>query len=271
MADTTAEAGAARAVAAQDHWIDAGGVRLFARAWTPAATAGAPVVLQHDSLGSVELWRSFPERLAAVTGRRVIAYDRHGFGRSDARTDQVARDFVAAEARDMLPAVLEQLGVEAFVACGHSIGGGMSVETAAQMPGRCVALVTIAAQALAEQHTLDGIAVARAEFQDPANLGRLARYHGEKARWVVDAWTETWLSAPFADWTLDATIAQVRCPILAIHGERDEYGTLEHPRRIVAGGGRMHVLPQTGHVPHRECEEVLVDLIAGFLAEVAPA
>lgn len=255
-------------VAATDHRIALPGGAIFARSWDPAGGgAAAPVLLMHDSLGCVELWRSFPQRLAEVTGRRVIAYDRLGFGRSDPHPGRLTVGFVAAEAETVVPRLCDALGVESFAACGHSVGGGMAIETAARHADRCRALVTIAAQAFVEDRTLEGIRAARQDFQDPANLARLARYHGDKARWVVDAWTETWLSPEFADWTVDAALAALRCPVLAIHGAEDEYGTAEHPRRIAAGRGTARLLPGVGHVPHREQEALVVDLVAGFLAE----
>lgn len=247
------------------------GGRLFAKGWTPRAPdAGrlAPILLFHDSLGCVDLWRGFPARLAATTGRRVVAYDRLGFGRSDPHPGRIGPGFVAEEAERAVPALLEALGIAGFVACGHSVGGGMATETAARLPARCRALVTIAAQTFAEDRTLSGIRAARQDFQDPANLARLARYHGDKARWVVDAWTETWLSPDFADWTLDAALAAIRCPVLAIHGDRDEYGSVEHPRRIADGRGTARILPDTGHVPHREDEAGVADMIHRFLAGV---
>ncbi|MDQ2102453.1 alpha/beta fold hydrolase [Azospirillum isscasi] len=243
---------------------------LFAKSWTPESADGdsaPPILLFHDSLGSVDLWRSFPQRLAAGTHRRVIAYDRFGFGRSDPHPGRIGLDFVAAEARDTIAALCEQAGVTDFVACGHSVGGGMAVEVAARFPERCKALVTIAAQAFVEEKTLAGIRAAKQDFQDPANAARLARYHGAKAQWVLDAWTETWLSPGFADWTLDHALAAVRCPVLALHGDRDEYGSNGHPERIAAGRGSARILPDTGHVPHREKETLVVDAIRDFLAE----
>ncbi|HEV7370376.1 alpha/beta fold hydrolase [Arenibaculum sp.] len=244
--------------------------RLFAKTWTPQAPGAeraAPVLLFHDSLGCVALWRGFPARLASATGRRVIAYDRLGFGRSDPHPGRVGSGFVAREAGHAVPALCERLRISDFVACGHSVGGGMAIETAARFPARCRALVTIAAQTFAEDRTLAGIRAARGEFQDPANLARLAKYHGDKARWVVDAWTETWLSPDFAQWTLEPALAAIRCPVLAIHGDRDEYGSEIHPRRIAAGRGTAHILPDTGHVPHREREDAVVGMIGRFLAE----
>ena len=239
------------AVSDQDRLIPTDSGRLYVKDWTPdTETAGTrpPILLFHDSLGCVDLWRSFPARLAAATARRVVAYDRLGFGRSDPHPGVLARDFVAAEARDTIPLLLDHLGIGDFVACGHSVGGGMAVETAARFPTRCRALVTIAAQAFVEERTLDGIRVAKQGFQDPAQLARLARYQGDKARWAVDAWTESWLSPAFADWTLDRPLSQVRCPVLALHGDRDEYGSAEHPARIAAGRGTVRLLPDTGHV-----------------------
>jgi pimeloyl-ACP methyl ester carboxylesterase len=245
--------------------------RLFAKTWTPPVPGGgsrAPILLFHDSLGCVALWRSFPRALAAATSRRVVAYDRLGFGRSDPHPRRLTHGFVAAEARESIPRLAEHLAIADFVAGGHSVGGGMAVETAARFPARCRALVTIAAQAFVEDKTLAGIRAARREFQDPAAVAKLARYHGDKARWVIDAWTESWLAPEFADWTLDAALAAVRCPVLAVHGDGDEYGSGVHPERIAAGRGTAHILPATGHVPHREREALLVAMIERFLEGV---
>lgn len=253
----------------RDALLRLGEHQLFTRSWMQPgleASRPAPILLFHDSLGSVELWRSFPEKLAVATGRRVVAYDRLGFGRSDPHPGKLGLDFVADEGRSTVSGLCEQLGIGDFVACGHSVGGGMAVETAAQWPLRCRALVTIAAQAFVEERTLAGIRVAQRDLQGPGNLARLARYHGDKTRWVVDAWIETWLSPAFADWTLDRPLAGVRCPVLAIHGERDEYGSTRHPRRIAEGRGEALILEGVGHVPHREAEGTLVKAIAGFLA-----
>jgi pimeloyl-ACP methyl ester carboxylesterase len=242
--------------------------RLFAKIWTPEGpkTADrAPILLLHDSLGCVELWRDFPSLLAAGAGRRVIAYDRLGFGRSDPHPGQLENDFVRMEARSVLPQLFEQLDVEDFVVCGHSVGGGMAVEAASHFQARCRALVTIAAQAFVEDITLNGIRAAQRGFQDPANLARVAKYHGDKTPWVVSAWIDTWLQPEFADWSLDAALAAIRCPVLAVHGDQDEFGSTEHPKRIAASDGTLCILPETGHVPHRERKELLVDVIHRFL------
>lgn len=255
-------------MAEQEWWVRIGENRLFAKTWSPhsvEAGQAAPILLFHDSLGCIDLWRSFPARLAQTTGRRVIAYDRLGFGRSDAHPGRLQFDFIATEARRVVPRLCEQLGFTEFVACGHSVGGGMAVETAAQLREQCQALVTIAAQAFVESKTLDGLRVAQRDFLDPANVARVARYHGDKASWAIDAWIGTWLSPEFAAWNLDAALASVRCPVLAIHGELDEYGSAEHPKRIAAGRGTALILPRTGHVPHRENEALLADTIGEFL------
>jgi len=257
-------------ISQSDALLQLGQHRIFTRSWTPSAPEAsrlAPILLFHDSLGSVELWRSFPDRLAAATGRRVIAYDRLGFGRSGPHPGKLGLGFVADEAESVVPLLCDQLGIADFVACGHSVGGGMAIETAARWPERCRALVTIAAQAFVEDLTLTGIRLAQRDLQGPGNLARLARYHGDKTAWVVDAWIETWLSPAFADWTLDRPLAGIRCPVLAIHGELDEYGTTRHPQRIAERRGEALILAGIGHVPHREAETTLVEAIAGFLVE----
>ena len=259
----------------RDLWVDHPQGRIFAREWSPPGVGAhrppSPIVLFHDSLGCVELWRDFPAALSVASGRRVIAYDRLGFGRSDAREVLPELDFIAEEARVYFPAVREQLGLERFVVFGHSVGGGMAVNCAAAFAGACDALITESAQVFPEDLTLSSIAEAKGQFVDESQLQRLARYHGDKARWVLDAWTESWLHPGFAAWSLKSVLPQVRCPVLAIHGMHDEYGTRVHPEMIgelSAGPAQVAILPDTFHVPHRERPEAVIELVCGFLDPV---
>lgn len=253
-----------------DQWVQHPQGRIFVRRWNAGAHAekGSPIVLLHDSLGCVELWRDFPEALCKATGREVIAYDRPGFGRSDAREGAPSLDIVVEEARDVFPRVCAQLGVDGFVVLGHSVGGGMAIQCAADLDGRCEALVTLAAQIFPEERTLQGIREAREHFRGPEQIERLGKYHGDKARWVLDAWTETWLHPGFAAWSMEPVLPRVRCPILAIHGEKDEYGSARHPELIGRHGGgpvRVEILPGVGHLPHREDPQTVVNMVTELL------
>ena len=257
------------AMRTHDWRLAADGRHLFARSWHPSDDpCHAPVLLFHDSLGCVELWRDFPQVLAEKTGRTIVAYDRPGFGRSDPHPGRLERDFVKLESRRTIPLLQRELGFARFIACGHSIGGGMAVEAAAHHRENCIALVTMGAQAFVEDVTRNGIILARKEFERPENMARLERYHGSKAGWVLDAWTTTWLSPDFADWTLDAAIGHRACPALVIHGELDQYGSSEHPRRIAGRAGHVEILGGIGHVPHREATAHVAGLIARFLAGI---
>ncbi|WP_313069692.1 alpha/beta hydrolase [Melaminivora sp.] len=248
---------------------------VLARRWQPppARAPAAPIVLLHDSLGCIALWRDFPALLAQSTGRAVIAYDRPGFGQSEPRSDRLPADFVAREAVEAFAAVREQLGLEDFIVFGHSVGGGMAVHCAARYPKACRALITESAQAFVEERTREGIRQAQAAFADPGERARLQRHHGDRTDWVLDAWIGTWLSPRFADFSLRDVLPQVRCPALVLHGSEDEYGSEAHPRLIaghLGGPAQVHILPGTGHVPHRECPQQVLGLVTDFLAGQAP-
>jgi pimeloyl-ACP methyl ester carboxylesterase len=259
--------------AIQDKWVQGRHGRLFVRSWTPHnANALAPLILLHDSLGSVELWRGFPAALCEATGRAVVAYDRLGFGQSDPHPDALVPDFVAAEASGDFAAVREQLGIKRFALLGHSVGGGMAVHCAIRHGAACVGLLTEAAQAFIEDRTVQGIAAAKELFRDPKEFDRLKKYHGEKTRWVLDAWIDTWLQPAFANWSLRAVLPQVACPTLVIHGADDEYGSIAHPMAIAEGIGphaRLAILTATRHVPHREHPSQVAGLVRDFLAGLA--
>jgi pimeloyl-ACP methyl ester carboxylesterase len=253
-----------------DHHIDTKHGSLFARVWSPDAASGenVPVVLFHDSLGCVDLWRDFPARMAVATQRRVVAYDRLGFGRSAPRRGPLQFDFVHAEAAGDFLAVKLGLALDDFIAFGHSVGGGMAVACAAALPDSCVALVTESAQAFVEDRTLAGIREAKRTFAEPGQMERLRKYHGDKADWVLDAWIETWLAPGFAAWRLDDDLRRVRCPTLALHGDRDEFGSIRHPQRIAEmTGGQAVILDGCGHVPHREQCDAVIGAVKQWLSE----
>ena len=265
------ESTGARAVTATDHRIGTDQGTLFARRWVPGDVrrdSPAPIVLFHDSLGCVELWREFPEQLAVATRRSVVAYDRLGFGRSDEHPGPLPLTFIRDEAATVVPRLCDALGLDMIVPFGHSVGGGMAIATAARWPERCAAVVTESAQSFVEDRTRAGLEAARVEFARPGQLERLARYHGAKARWVLDAWIETWLSPEFADWHLDEDLGGVRCPALALHGDQDEYGSAEHPGRIARltqGPSSAMILEGCGHVPHREQPARVLSEVTRFL------
>ncbi|AIF48688.1 alpha/beta fold hydrolase [Dyella japonica] len=259
----------------QEHWIESGNGRLYARLWQPAVGRNgddAPVVLFHDSLGSVALWRDFPAQLAAATGRTVIAYDRLGFGQSDPHPGKLRNTFIHDEASGDFRALRDALGIRAFVAFGHSVGGGMAVACAATYPDDCIALITESAQAFVEDRTLQGITEAREAFRQPGQLDRLTKYHGDKAEWVLHAWIDTWLADDFAGWNLDDDLTRIASPALAIHGDLDEYGSVLHPQRIARlADGTTAILKQIGHVPHREQPDVVINLASHWLSQLPPS
>lgn len=242
--------------------------KIFVRKWIPEKPSSEiPVVLLHDSLGSVDLWREFPEVLAAGLGRGVIAYDRLGFGRSDARTGLPSLGFIEEEATRFFPAVKEKLALGRYILFGHSVGGAMSINIAAR-DSDCAAVITVASQAFVEDRTVAGIKEAMQGFRRPEQTRRLERWHGSKARWVLRAWADVWLSAEFSGWSLAESIGKVVCPVLAIHGDRDEYGSKAFPEFIAgrAGGvSEMVMLRNCGHLPHREKTREVIEAVQTFL------
>ncbi|MBU4316201.1 MAG: alpha/beta hydrolase [Proteobacteria bacterium] len=255
-------------ITSEEHFLDVSGGTIYAKKWIPTDLQyNAPIVLLHDSLGSVDLWRDFPEKLAKYLSRVVFAYDRLGFGKSSARNDQPSKSFIWEEAGIYFPYIKEALSIDKYILFGHSVGGAMSIAIAA-IHTDCVAVITEAAQAFVEDLTVSGIKSARKAFQKSGQVKRLEKWHGDKAEWVLKAWTDVWLSQEFASWSLDPCISRVRCPILAIHGDEDEYGSIAFPEFIsgkAGGESEMVILKNCGHVPHKEKTQEVMDHVTAFL------
>jgi pimeloyl-ACP methyl ester carboxylesterase len=251
-------------------WVNTPHGQLFTQRWFPVDgdRRKPPIILFHDSLGCVELWRDFPQHLCQATGHEVIAYDRLGFGQSDAYPGSLPLDFIRDEAEHFFALLTTELQIEQFVAIGHSVGGAMAATCASLHLQKCVALITLSAQAFVEERTLDGIRFAKAQFEEPGQMARLEKYHGNKAQWVLTAWTQTWLSEAFSGWCIENNIDAIHCPLLALHGEHDEYGSVLHPARFARlsrVSGESLILENCHHLPHREAPDIVLDAICRHL------
>ena len=269
-------------ITTQEYQLNISGSTVYAKQWQPTdLISPTPIVLLHDSLGCVDLWRDYPALLAKTFGRKVIAYDRLGFGRSDLRVEPPSINFISEEAELYFPQIKAQLGLHKYLLLGHSVGGGMAINIAA-CDVDCEGVITLAAQAFVEKETLAGIEKAQVLFQQPEQLNRLAKWHkvsseGEtisendaKARWVLNAWIGVWLSEDFLTWSLSDCIAKVLCPVLAMHGEHDEYGTQAFPQFIaehVSGASQCLILENCGHIPHKEKTTEVNNAISTFIKQ----
>jgi len=240
---------------------------VYVKEWLPSeTTSNEPLFLLHDSLGCTALWKDFPHRLATQLKKRVIAYDRLGFGHSSQLYDLPSLNFIEQEATEVFPQIKQMLGVEHYGVLGHSVGGGMACMVAAN-DNDCQNLITIAAQAYVEQRTLEGILSAKEFFAEQKQVERLAKWHGDKALWVLSAWIDVWTSPDFADFSLKETLPNVTCPTLVIHGESNEYGSVAFPDFIaqhVSGVVTKEVLLNCAHMPQKEQPEKVISLISDF-------
>ena len=250
--------------------LEVSSLNIYVKKWIPPIEgSNAPIFLMHDSLGCIALWRDFPAQLAEKTNRTVIAYDRLGFGKSSCRTSLPSEKFIQEEAREIFPFLKKALQVTNFIVAGHSVGGCMAAQIAAHDKD-CNGLITIAAQGFMEAKTIHGLKQAQLMFESTVHRQRLAKYHGVKADWILAAWFGTWLSTEFAHFSMKNCLQKVGCPSIAIHGESDEYGSLDSPKFIaehVSGPSFYHILPNCGHVPHRECMDELILTIQTFIEQ----
>jgi pimeloyl-ACP methyl ester carboxylesterase len=255
----------------QDTFTEVPGGQIFTRIWKdPIAPFKEPVILIHDSLGCSELWRDFPVLLANTLNRPVVTYDRLGFGRSDARKGLPSTRFIEEEAELYFPFLKKALGFDECVLYGHSVGGAMALSIAAQHPEICKAVISESAQAYVQDLTLDGIRKAQLEFKKSDGIARLKKYHGNKSEWVLNAWTQIWLSPEFKLWSLESTLPKVKAPVLAIHGDQDEYGSADFPQYICSrtgGSSTLKIIEQCGHVPHREKPATVRDIVSDFIKD----
>jgi len=242
------------------------GLNLEYRDIPASAVARPTLVMLHEGLGCVAMWRDFPDKLAAATGCRVLVYSRPGYGSSDPHPQPRQPDYMHREAREVLPAFLAALGIVRPVLVGHSDGGSIALIHAGSFPQAVAGLVVMAPHEFVEEETLAGIRTARKFWSSSDWPQRLARYHRDVQR-VFHDWNDCWLSPEFRDWNIENCLPEIRCPVLAIQGEDDEYATLRQIEVIAekVPGTQLLCLANCGHSPQRDQEAAVLAAIAGFV------
>jgi pimeloyl-ACP methyl ester carboxylesterase len=228
------------------------------------------IVFLHEGLGSISMWRDFPAQLCQVMGARGLVYSRPGYGHSTPRSpgEKWDVDFMHVQAREVLPALLTAVVPDAKPwLLGHSDGGSIALICAALFPEKIAGVIAIAPHIFVEDISVASIAATRLAYETTDLRSKLARHHGN-----VDSafygWNDIWFSPEFRAWSIENLLPQITCPLLAIQGVDDEYGTMAQIdiiARDVAHSQRLK-LNNCGHSPHREQTQAVISAVQAFVA-----
>ena len=244
---------------------------------SPERSTASLIVFLHEGLGSLAMWKDFPQLLCDASNCRGLVYSRPGYGRSSARPSEEVwdLDFMHQQAHEVLPALLSALGIDSAATppwlYGHSDGGSIALLYAARFPQQLAGTVLAAPHIMVEERSVASIELARSAYLDTDLRERLGKYHDDpdSAFW---GWNRIWLHPPFRDWSITEEIGTIRCPLLAVQGLDDEYGTLQQIRGIAQRLPQTELLelPACGHSPHRDQPNRLIAAVTQFMHKHNP-
>jgi len=240
------------------------------RLGAPASDAPGLVFL-HDALGCARLWRDVPHRIVEATGCGALVYDRWGSGDSEPLERPFSRRYLLDEALRSLPDVLRATGMRRPILIGHSDGAAIALAFAGAFPDEVRGVVAIAPQIFRETRTAEAIAEQIADFERGDLKARLARYHGAKTDELFRRLVEAWTDPKVTSWGLEPFIERIRCPVLAIQGEDDEFFSRAQMEKLVAlcpAAVEEPYRPDCGHAPHHQAAKQLVAAVARFIMAV---
>ena len=240
--------------------------------WIAARNPEAPtLILLHEGLGSLALWRDFPARLAAATGCATLIYSRLGYGKSAPLTAARDVDYMHVEALETLPALREMLAIAAPILVGHSDGASIALIHAGARRWPVRGLVLEAPHVFVEEITVSSIAAAKEAYATTDLRARLARYHDD-VDGAFRGWNDIWLDPAFRAWNIEASLPRIDCPKLVIQGADDEYGTpaqLDAIARQIAGPVETVLLDDCKHSPHRDQPAATLAAMTRFVTGIA--
>jgi pimeloyl-ACP methyl ester carboxylesterase len=232
--------------------------------------AAPTLVFLHEGLGSIAMWRDFPQRAVAATGCSALIYSRYGYGRSDPLAGKRRPDYMLDEGLHALPALLDFLGIEKPLLIGHSDGASIALIHAGGAGRPVAGVVAMAPHVMVEEIALAGIRATVQAYETTVLRERLARYHDDVDS-AFRGWSDIWLDPAFRDWNIEEYLPRIAAPILAVQGHDDEYGTMEQLDRIARAAPDVETLKLADcrHSPQKDQPEAVLAAIAEFVARVA--
>ena len=244
--------------------LDGQPLRIESQWLGDAQDASRPLlVFLHEGLGCLSQWRDFPARLCAALQLPGLAFSRPGYGRSSPRTAPWPQDYLQRQARGLLPAYFQTLGLSKrpLLLFGHSDGASLALLYAAHAPHHVCGLVAMAPHVFVEPITLLSLQAVRAAYEHGESLRKaLARHHADTDS-AFYGWNDAWLRPGFEDWSIEAELrGRLACPVLAVQGVNDEYGSLRQIEVIAElhANTRLLALADCGHSPHKDQPERLI-------------
>jgi pimeloyl-ACP methyl ester carboxylesterase len=243
------------------------GKRLETLTFPSRAAERPTIVMLHEGLGSIALWKDFPRRIAESTGCGVFVYSRYGYGGSDQLEEKRPVEYMHHEAEVVLPALLREVGIVHPILLGHSDGASIALIHAGKYPDSPRGLILEAPHVFVEDLSLEGIAKTGRLYQTTDLPSRLGRYHrhADKIFW---GWHDIWLDPRFRSWNIESCLDLIKCPVLVIQGRDDEYATVQQldaiRKRIPSA--QLLLLSSCGHSPHRDQPDAIMESIAQFIA-----
>jgi pimeloyl-ACP methyl ester carboxylesterase len=230
------------------------------------------IVMLHEGLGSVSLWRDFPRSVARVTGQRVLVYSRAGYGRSTPLTGPRTPRYMHDEALIVLPQLLDRMAIERPLLFGHSDGASIALIYAGGSGRKVSGLVLLAPHVIVEDLSVTSIAAVGRAYETTDLRGKLSRHH-EHVDSMFRGWNEIWLDPAFRNWAIEEYLPRISCPVLAIQGYDDEFGTMEQIERIRRAMPQAELLQLADcrHSPHRDQPEAVLEAAARFTSRLFAA
>jgi pimeloyl-ACP methyl ester carboxylesterase len=231
------------------------------------------LVFLHEGLGSIRQWKDFPALLSEQVHCPALLYDRYGYGLSEEHHEPRSTRFLHDEAIEALPELYTQLQIEKYpkILIGHSDGGTIALIHAGVCPEHLLGVIVEAPHLLVEEATLGSILEIQQDFQHGKLKELLRKYHHEKTEYLVTSWVENWLSEESRTWNAEDYIPMIKCPVLAIQGDLDHFGSvaqLESIEKNTKTPTRILDIAGCGHIPHQQARETVTEAMAGFISEI---
>ncbi|MDD3740561.1 MAG: alpha/beta hydrolase [Bacteroidales bacterium] len=229
------------------------------------------LIFLHEGLGSCSQWKGFPSELSEELNLPVFMYDRYGYGKSDKITKPRTITYIEEEALDWLPKIINKLGLDFHkkILIGHSDGGSIALIYPAAEPKNLIGIITEAAHVFNEAKAYDSLMNIVNNYNTGSLKQKLKKYHGDNTDSMFLSWSNMWLGDNFRQWNIEHYLSKIKCPVLAIQGKEDEFGTykqLESIKNNTKGKTELLFIDNCKHVPHQQAQEIVKKEMINFIS-----